>query len=316
MSDWLSAAKARMDAGREAVLLTVIEARGSTPRGAGARMLVDASGLWGTIGGGKMEYEALKRAQALLAARASALAEYSLTGKNAADLGVCGGTVRVAFQFIAPGNAAFRQMLEGALDAQGKDENAWLAIDLNTFEPCLSSSPIEPGDTRYVEQILNRATVYVLGCGHVARELIKLLDQADFRVAALDDRADFADPALLPGARAVRLVDFEDPSLLERVTSDDYIAIMTRGHEHDLRVLMSSLETPARYIGMMGSRKKRASVYQSVLKKGFTEQDLRRVRSPIGLEILAETPFEIALSIASELVRERALGGQLKQKDQ
>ena len=90
---------------------------------------------------------------------------------------------------------------------------------------------------------------------------------------------------------------------------DDYALIMTRGHEHDLRVLRAALRSPARYIGMMGSRHKRAFVYDHLLQEGFTTADFERVHSPIGLPISAETPFEIAISIAAELIQLRAIKG-------
>jgi xanthine dehydrogenase accessory factor len=122
----------------------------------------------------------------------------------------------------------------------------------------------------------------------------------------IDDRPDFADPANFPEAEKVLQYPFE--GVLERIPVDEssFVIIVTRGHLHDKTVLEQSLRTKAGYIGMIGSRRKKAMIYEKLLEEGFTRQDLDRVYAPIGLDIGAETPEEIAVSIVAELIQVRA----------
>ena len=129
----------------------------------------------------------------------------------------------------------------------------------------------------------------------------------DFRTVALDDRAEFANAERFAEAEEVIvLADFEKALDGLDIGPDSYVVILTRGHSHDQTVLEQALGTEAGYIGMIGSHKKRDTIYQSLLQKGFTQEDLKRVHSPIGLSIKAETPEEIAVSIIGEMVAHRA----------
>jgi xanthine dehydrogenase accessory factor len=123
----------------------------------------------------------------------------------------------------------------------------------------------------------------------------------------VDDRAEFACRERFPEAEEIRVVtDFDCALKGLAIDHRSFIVIVTRGHMHDQNVLMQALRTPAAYIGMIGSRRKRDHIFNALLKHGFTETDLKRVHSPIGLDIAAETPAEIALSIVAELVLTRA----------
>lgn len=104
----------------------------------------------------------------------------------------------------------------------------------------------------------------------------------------------------------MRLVDFDHISDTVTVGPDDYVVVMTRGHMYDTVVQAQALKTPCRYIGVIGSRHKKAGVFQKLMDMGFTEKDLQRITTPIGLDIAAETPAEIAVSIAAQLIGIRA----------
>jgi xanthine dehydrogenase accessory factor len=125
-------------------------------------------------------------------------------------------------------------------------------------------------------------------------------------VEVIDDRPEFADPAKFPDAAKVHQYPF--PGVIGKIPVDEssYLVIVTRGHIHDKTVLEQCLRTKARYIGMIGSRRKKAMIYDKLLEEGFTKSDLDRVHAPIGLEIGAETPEEIAVSIVAELIQVRA----------
>jgi len=158
----------------------------------------------------------------------------------------------------------------------------------------------------FIEPVRSNPVLYVFGGGHVSKEIVPLASRVGFKTIVIDDRPEFADASLFPGAWQVRQSDFE--GLVDQLAVDDsaYLVIVTRGHIHDKTVLAQALKTDARYIGMIGSRRKRNIIYEKLLEEGFTKQDLERVHAPIGLAIGAETPEEIAVSIVAELIQVRA----------
>ena len=158
----------------------------------------------------------------------------------------------------------------------------------------------------YVEPVVTGPVLYIFGGGHVSSQIVPLAARVGFKVVVIDDRPEFADPKKFPEAMNVHEYPFE--GVFDRLPVDrsSYIVIVTRGHMHDRTVLTQSLKTEAEYIGMIGSRRKRAIIYQNLLEEGFTQDDLDRVYSPIGVDIHAESPEEIAVSIVAELIKVRA----------
>ncbi|RJR36376.1 MAG: XdhC/CoxI family protein [Desulfobacteraceae bacterium] len=148
--------------------------------------------------------------------------------------------------------------------------------------------------------------VYIFGGGHVSAQIVPLASHVDFRVVVIDDREEFADPRRFPEASEVLQMDFKGAVNRLPIDKASYMVIVTRGHAHDKSVLEQCLRSEAGYIGMIGSRRKRAIVYEKLLQEGFTKADLDRVHSPIGIEIGAETPEEIGVSIVAELIKIRA----------
>lgn len=160
----------------------------------------------------------------------------------------------------------------------------------------------------YVEPVMSEPILYVFGGGHVSLQIVPLAAMVGFKVVVIDDRPEFSDPKNFPDAMSVHEYPFE--GVFDRLSIDQssYIVIVTRGHLHDRTVVTQALKSQARYIGMIGSRRKRAIVYKKLLEEGFTQADLDRIYSPIGIEIKAETPEEIAVSIVAELIKVRAEG--------
>ncbi|WP_045220104.1 XdhC family aldehyde oxidoreductase maturation factor [Desulfonatronum thioautotrophicum] len=158
-----------------------------------------------------------------------------------------------------------------------------------------------------IEPVPAFTTIHLFGAGHVSREVAVLAQRVDFRVEVSDDRTEFANSQRFPQADAV-LVPKDMATALEptRIHPDSYVVILTRGHKYDMDILAQALRTEARYIGMIGSRRKRDAIYEALRGQGFTDTDFSRVHCPIGLDIHAETPAEIALSIVGELVNVRA----------
>ena len=319
-----------LEANRPAVLCGIVASHGSTPRGAGAKMLVlEDGGTVGTIGGGAVEYRAGQLAEELLEKRQSRFACYRLTPGDVAGIGmICGGDVRVYFQYFDPADQAARETVKTVLSLLDSPAASWLVtamdggswrmgtydracglrgleVPAERLEPLLGSCGLlDEGETVLFAEPLTRAgTVYLFGGGHVARELAHILAMTDFRVVVYDQREQAASRTFFPEASALLCGPFTEA--LERVGTikeDDYIVIMTPGHQGDYEVLSQALRTPARYIGCIGSRKKVAVTRERLLADGFTEADIGRVHAPIGLPIGGETPAEVAVSVAAQLI--------------
>ena len=158
----------------------------------------------------------------------------------------------------------------------------------------------------FVEPVISDPVLFVFGGGHVSSHLVPLAHRVGFKVIVIDDRPEFSDPDKFPEADEVLNYPFD--SVIEKLTvnKSSYIVIITRGHSHDKNVLAQSLKTPAMYIGMIGSKRKISIIYGKLLEEGFTGDQLDRIHSPIGIDIGAETPEEIAVSIIAELIKVRS----------
>lgn len=317
----------QLSAGEDLVLVTVTAATGATPRGAGARMLVSRQGrLCGTIGGGAVEYRATEMAQKVLAQKASAEHHFSLTRNDVEDLGmICGGAVDVYFHYLSSHDRNTRLLAENALERLTEHEDLWLLSDLSAegtltlfgrkdcpapLLPFLSRKPKrfqQDGRELFLEQIGSTGRVYIFGGGHVAQELVPLLNHVGFRCVVMDDRPEFSDPALFPAAEQVIKVDFTRIDDHISLTKEDYVCVMTRGHAYDTQIQAQILRHEPCYIGVIGSASKAAGVRKALIEQyGLTDRDVDRITTPIGLKIKAETPAEIAVSITAQMICVRA----------
>lgn len=156
----------------------------------------------------------------------------------------------------------------------------------------------------FIEPILPQPMLYIFGGGHVAASAARIAHIAGFAIGIVDDRASFANTERFPMASAI-YTSYQDAFEKIRPSSSTYLVIVTRGHKDDMRVLAWAVRTDARYIGMIGSRRKVISVYQALEREGFVEKEFERVHAPVGLEIGALSPEEIGVSIAAELITVR-----------
>lgn len=154
----------------------------------------------------------------------------------------------------------------------------------------------------FVEPLLGEATLLVVGCGHVGREVAALGKWLGLRVAVADDRAEFCNPEKVPDADLY--LPGTNPEALEgfEITDNTYIAAVTRGVKADVQALPHLLRSPAAYVGVIGSRRRWTVATEELQALGVPDEQIRRVHAPIGLDIGAETPREIALSILAEIV--------------
>jgi len=157
----------------------------------------------------------------------------------------------------------------------------------------------------FIEPVLPPALLYIFGAGHVAYNLYKVGVIAGFEVTVVDDRSSYANRERFPDAREVIAEDFEQVTARLDPPESSYIVIVTRGHRDDMRVLRWAVNTRARYLGMIGSRRKTISIYKELEKEGIPAEKFTNVHAPVGLEIGAVTPEEIAVAIVAEMIAVR-----------
>jgi xanthine dehydrogenase accessory factor len=154
----------------------------------------------------------------------------------------------------------------------------------------------------FIEPVLPPALLYIFGAGHVAVNLYKVAQNAGFDVTVIDDREAYANRDRFPAAQEVIAEDFEQAMARLKPSESSYIVIVTRGHRDDMRCLRWAVQTQARYIGMIGSKRKTIAIYRELQKEGLSTDLFKRVHAPVGLDIGAVTPEEIAVSITAELI--------------
>ncbi len=320
----------------------IIETRGSTPQKAGAVMLVQQDGRQiGTIGGGCIEAEVKTRALMSMRNRTPEISTFALNGDYGWDDGlICGGRMKIAIEpvFDALQRRYFQEFLEfaktrrGATEVivdQGSSGPAFLLFD-ESRHPVTSlrlddsvdvdsiANNIKPLDQRprayavdsasYVP-VFPRCRLIIVGCGHVGQAVADLTADLDFDIWAVDDRSEFASRERFPLAEKIVVgpIDHALPRL--DVDGGCYCLIVTRGHKHDERALYHLVNRGARYVGMIGSRRKINLIFEDLLEKGVSADALASVHAPVGIDIGSQTVAEIAVSIAAELVAHRNNGG-------
>lgn len=211
-------------------------------------------------------------------------------------------------RFFLPGKEA-GSLLPAWLEEQAA-RLAREALAGGEFNVAEVADPAAPGLTAtvMVEPYLPWSQLIILGGGHISLPLAKMGKLLGYRVVVADDRADFASPARFPMADRVVCCSFENIRDRLDFGPGSSVVIVTRGHQHDLDCLRQVAGNPLAYLGMIGSRRKIRMVRQQLLEEGFPEKDLEAVHMPIGLDIGAQTPEEIAVSIAAELVMARRGG--------
>ena len=243
-----------------------------TPRKAGAFMFVDINAeSFGTVGGGNVEYQATLYAKELLSKKQSGEKKYELSQAAAENIGmVCGGDNLMKFTYLT--NDEKSKAILNELKEKNKSKN----------------------------------TVFIFGGGHVSMELAKTLRYVGFEYSVWDDRENFANRERFPEAKEVICEPFENILNRIKITKNDMVVVMTRGHVYDYMVEKQVLKTEAAYIGVIGSSSKNEVIREKLLVDGYSEKDINRVCAPIGIPIAADTPEEIAISIAAEIIMFRS----------
>lgn len=340
MSDIWTDICERLQNGQPLAMATIANEDGSTPRSAGSKMLVGPEGiLSGTVGGGLGEAMTIDAAKEVLRTGNSRVIPIDMSGsiKEGADL-VCGGLLDIFVQRIFPEQLELYKTLrdryndskdsvlataaDGAADPTlifpddtsiGAPISAEAIAEIREDIPSAAGMMTVGGKKYFVENAFGPIRLVLAGGGHVSRATALVAAYCGFRLTVIDDRPEFPTPDRFPMvepdhlATVPKFIDCLRPEVVGGPANKNcFVAILTRGHAYDADVLIQALRTDAGYIGMIGSRTKRKAVYEKMLGLGFTQKDLDRVYSPIGIKMAAETPEEIAVSIVAELINVRA----------
>jgi xanthine dehydrogenase accessory factor len=328
--------------GENIALITVISTTGSTPGKVGYKMLVWAenANTLGTIGGGLVEAEIIDAAKNVLPTPENRVVKISLGKTEDDERGICGGSIEFLIESFDKENLTLFDELAGVMEKGDKGVLASIISperppekifskdteqiktitnikltdeDFESINKIVSREQSEKitsgsGAEMFIETIAEQPMVIIFGAGHIAYYISRYVKSLNFRLTVCDDRAEFANKARFPQADNVVVEDFESIFDKIEVRGNSYIVIATKGHRFDETVLEKAVKTNAKYIGMIGSKRKILTIFKHLAERGVSEQTLKKVHSPIGVSIGAVTPEEIALSIAAELVKIRRLG--------
>ena len=266
-----------LELNKEIMLIKIINSKGSSPRTSDAVMIAyfdenNNKKTLSTIGGGILEFKVLNDAFALIEKKSDYKKNYSLTNEESGGVGMlCGGNVEIDFKYINKNN---KEIIEKLIEEESKRNN----------------------------------NVYIFGAGHISLDLVDILNKLSFNCIVIDDREEFANKERFNNAYKIIVDDYENVFNKINITEKDYIIIVTRGHSYDYIVEKNALKTNAYYIGMIGSNKKITTLHNKLKEEEkYTDEMLKRVNAPIGMQIGAESTEEIAVSIAAELILKRAI---------
>ena len=342
--DLFRKAASALEQGQPVALVTVIATTGSTPGKVGYKMLVfgEGEGIAGTVGGGLLEAKMIEEARRMLDGPRVRLFRFDLDGTSDDEKGICGGEVEFLIEtFDATSLPLFRELaavgsdneggvLASILSPEGPPRKMWLR-DVERADIAGFSFPEEIMATLrevaasggagtkvsagsmdvFVESLAVQPTVVLFGAGHVSYHIARFTRATHFGVVVCDERAEYANRERFPDADEIVVEDFGQVFERMRIDNHSYLVIVTRGHKCDQIVLEQAVRTHARYIGMIGSKRKTLTLLQNLRDKGVAQERLDRVYAPIGVSIGAVTAEEIALSIVSELVKVRRLGDEI-----
>ena len=302
----------------QAMLAVVLFTKGSSPRDKGAKMIVYKNGeTYDTVGGGPMEFAVCKSAAAIIENGETAVKRFDLGGKDTErSASICGGEAVVCLHALEPDDIPSLREVCSAI-REGRKAR-YIIKQTAPGKAVISSKEIDGGtacaeNILYVCEPVAAERLYLCGAGHVSLETAKIAQIAGFDITVIDDREEFATPKRFPNAECI-VADRYDSVPTEKVRENDYIVIATRGHKDDRHALDWALKTKACYIGMIGSKKKRDMIYDTLAEQGVSRERLAEVHSPIGLPIGGRLPGEIGVSIVAELIQCRAEKGKSEEQ--
>jgi xanthine dehydrogenase accessory factor len=277
---------------------TLVSATGSSSQKVGARMFVGASGriLGGVTIGGCVDAQVLEASDALIREGGRRLLAISLDDDEAWEIGLtCGGTVEVLIESVNPGDPN-----DPVVQAHGR-----AAALLEAGEVAEIETPLGDGRT-FVDRIAPPTNLLIIGAGQIAMSLTRFARELEMRTIIIDGRDRYATRERFPDADEVRVGMPSEIVAGIPVTKQTAIVLVAHDYKYELPILRAMLRAPVGYLGMLGSRKRGAAVRDILRDEGFTDAELARIRTPIGLDIGGKSSAEVALSILAEIVAIRS----------
>lgn len=321
-------------AGRAAELCLLTAVEGSSPRKPGACLAAFADGTFvGTVGGGALERLVLKDAVANLAAGQSEQRVYTMDGAQSTTGMICGGGATVCQLLLEP---AALSAIESVRAARERGAACCLVVD--TVHAALAATcvvdasgspatyPLSGAPAPLAPDVLSQALAqaeptflgghfalplnaeggaYIVGCGHVGQALVPVLASLGLSVTVVDDRPALLEAATIPPGVSTLCIPYAEFSQAVSLTLRDYVIVCTSSHATDLAVVRQALAAHPSFVGCLGSKKKAAFIRGKLAEDGLSADDMAQLHMPVGIPLGDETPAEIAISIAAQLIMHR-----------
>ncbi|MDQ3810747.1 MAG: XdhC family protein, partial [Chloroflexota bacterium] len=317
------------DAGKKVAMATVVQAYGSAPRRPGSKMAISEDGEFvGSVSGGCVENDVVEHARQVLEDDAPRLVPYGITDEMAFNVGLaCGGRIEVFIQpfgraFPTEKPVSFAYIIEG--DGQGKGLLAWEfgkhrgslgrgeSFDQRVARDAIAALQEGPRQIRYddapggpvrvfVDTYPAQPTIVIFGGVHIGVALARLAKATGgFRVVVVDARGVWATPERFPDADEIHVTHAEDYLKEHPLGSNAYVAVLSHDPKLDDPALIGALASPARFVGAIGSPRTQAARRERLAAAGLTDEQIARLHGPVGLDIGAQTPEEIAVAILAQ----------------
>jgi xanthine dehydrogenase accessory factor len=304
----------RLEEGTPVMVIVVVDRQGSSPGKQGFKMAVAGDGtLAGSVGGGVMEYQMVELARKRLADGEEGPLLKRQVHDPAAEAErsglICSGEQTHAFVLLQQSDL---NTVEALCKAEERALKGWLVIGPGgmSFSKEAPETPfgiswqkLSEAEWRYIEAVGEGPCLYIFGGGHVSVPLSQVFRMLGFRVVVLDDREGLNTMESNDFAHEKRQVDYRRAGELFAGDSNTYVVIMTVSHATDQLILGQMLGKPLKYLGMIGSHKKVQKIFDTLRAKGASDEQLKKVDSPMGLQINSQTPEEIVISIAAKIIQ-------------
>ncbi len=296
---------------KKVYLLTVIENFGSSPGRKGFKMLVSDDGfIFGSVGGGVMEFTLVEEVKALLQKEKQPIFSkkqiHQGNGKDKSGM-ICSGEQTVVFHplqnYDIPLIASILKAIENNTSQTLCFSPNKIAFTQDTITDKYKTEILSENDWSFKENIGSKETLYIVGGGHVGLAVSQLFKQLNFHVVVFDNRDNLNTLEANTFAHQKQVIDYTTIEDFIKEGNDSYVAIMTNKYTDDKLVLSKIIKNTYAYIGVLGSKAKLKTMWEVLQKEGFTQNELDQVYAPIGLHIKSETPEEIAVSIAAEIIQ-------------
>ena len=295
---------------KKVYLLTVIQNSGSSPGRKGFKMLVsEDSFIYGSVGGGVMEFTLVEEVKQLLQKEEQPIfykkQVHQGNGKDKSGM-ICSGEQTVVFHPLNYTNISLIEKILNCLQSNNQHTLSFsptgIKFTKNTITEKYQADIKSTNNWKFKELIGFKETLYIVGGGHVGLAVSQLFKQLNFHVVVFDNRRQLNTLEVNNYAHQKHVIDYTTIQKHIKEGKDSYIAIMTNKYTDDKLVLSQLIRKNYKFIGVLGSKAKLKTMWEVLLKEGFTQQELDSVFAPIGIHIKSETPEEIAVSIAAEII--------------